>query len=136
MRNLNLIDKAFLLKKTSLFETLDLDILISIADKMEPLSFHPSEMIFHAQQEGHLMYFILSGEVSIDPPVAHLRAGEFFGDEALFGEKRRGYSARCRTCVDLLALSRSHIVSIMHECPTVALSLLESYAAHLPYRKR
>lgn len=137
---LNLIDKAFLLKKTSLFGGLDLDLLLSIADKMEPISFRPTETIFQCDQEAYRMYLILSGHVAIadknGAPLAELAPGDFFGDEAMFNEKKRTYAAACRTKVELLALSRSHLLTIIHECPSVALALLEAYTSHLNFRSR
>jgi len=140
MRNLNLIDKAFLLKKTALFNSLDLDLLLSIADKMESLHFRSSESIFQIEQEAYRMYLIVSGQVTAfdrkGDPLAELSTGDFFGDEAMFSEKKRSYAALCSTKVELLALSRSHLVSIIQECPSVALSLLESYTTHLDFRVR
>lgn len=140
MRNFNLIDKAFMLKKTSLFASLDLDLLLSIADKMESLQYRPADKIFQLDQDAHRMYLVISGQVTIEDrsgiQLAELAPGEFFGDEAMFNEKRRSYVALCNTKVELLALSRSHLLSILHECPTVAIALLEAYSAHLPFRQR
>ena len=140
MRNLNLIDKAFLLKKTSLFNSLDLDLLLSIADKMETLQFRPSENVFQLDQEAFRMYLIVNGHVTAldksGTPLGELSAGDFFGDEALFNGKKRAYAILCKTRVELLALSRSHLLSIIQECPSVALALLESYTTHLHFRTR
>jgi CRP/FNR family transcriptional regulator, cyclic AMP receptor protein len=140
MRSLNLIDKAFLLKKTSLFGALDLDLLLSIADKMESMHFRPTDAIFQFDQDAHRMYLIVSGQVFIADKIgthlAELASGDFFGDEAMFNEKRRSYIAFCKTKVELLSLSRSHLLSIIHECPSVALALLEAYTSHLIFRQR
>ena len=59
MRSLNLIDKAFLLKKTSFFGSLDLDLLLSIADKMESLTFRPADIVFQFDQEAYRMYLVV-----------------------------------------------------------------------------
>jgi len=140
MRSLNLIDKAFLLKKTSLFGTLDLDILLSIADKMESIHFRPSDTIFQFNQDAHCIYLIVSGQIFIESKnkeqLAELSPGDFFGDEAMFNEKRRAYIAWCKTKAELLALSRSHLLSTINECPSVALALLESYTSSLCFRSR
>jgi CRP/FNR family transcriptional regulator, cyclic AMP receptor protein len=138
MPNLTLIDKAFLLKKTTLFGALDLDLLLSIADKMEAMYYRPADTIFQLDQEAHRMYLILVGQVFIEGgngvPLAELSAGDFFGDEALFNERRRAYAAHCKTRVELLALLRSHLLAIIHECPSVALFLLTAYSSSLPFR--
>jgi CRP/FNR family transcriptional regulator, cyclic AMP receptor protein len=140
MRSLNLIDKAFLLKKSSLFSALDLDLLLSIADKMESVHYRPMDLVFQFDQDAYRMYLIISGHVSIfdknGVQIAELSAGDFFGDEAMFNEKRRTYKASCKTKVELLSLSRSHLLTIIHECPSVALSLLEAYSATLSFRSR
>lgn len=138
MRNINLIDKAFLLKKTSLFGALDLDLLLTIADKMEYLHFRQNEKVFQHDQEAHRMYLIVSGLISVQDnageTLAELKSGDFFGDESMFSNNPRTYAASCETPTTLLALSRSHLLSIITECPSVALSLLEAYSTNLVYR--
>ena len=138
MRSLNLIDKAFLLKKTNLFGSLDLDLLLSIADKVESLHFRAADKVFQIDHEGSRMYLIAAGQISIvdkyEQPLANLAAGDFFGDEGIFNDKRRTYSAYCLTKVELLVLPRSHLISIIQECPTVALCLLEAYASQFTCR--
>lgn len=140
LSNLNLIDKAFLLKKSSLFWALDLDLLLSIADKMEPIHYRLGEMVFQKGQEAHRMYLIVSGNIAIydkqGNTLAELLAGEFIGDESLFNERKRQYDACCKTKVELLSLTRSHLISIIQECPSVALSLLEMYASNVSFRQR
>lgn len=140
MRHLNLIDKAFLLKKTALFHLLDLDLLLSIADKMELMTYQPTAPIFRCNQEAYQMYLVVTGQVTIladdQSHLAHLHAGDFFGDEALFHEGQRKYTATCATKVEVLALSRSHLTSIIHECPSVALALLEAYSSKINFRPR
>jgi CRP/FNR family cyclic AMP-dependent transcriptional regulator len=140
MRPLNLIDKAFLLKKTRLFGSLDLDLLLTISDKMEILLFKKGAKIVNFDQEAHRMYLIVEGKVVIfdrhQKLLAELGSSEFFGDEAMFHEKPYAYQAMCLSDVTLLALSRSHLLSIIMECPTVAISLLETYTANITFRKR
>lgn len=137
---LNLIDKAFLLKKTSLFGSLDLDLLLTISDHLEMVSHRTSEKVFQLDQDAHRMYLIVDGRVLIQnkegQSLAELSAGEFFGDESLFHERPRTYEAICATPLTLLALSRSHLLSIIAECPTVAIALLEAYTHGTEFRKR
>jgi len=140
MKLLNLIDKAFLLKKTSLFGSLDLDFLLTISDKMELLHYPQNEKIIQFDQNAHRMYLIVEGKVKIHDKqgqkLAELGNGEFFGDEGMFGDRTRAYEAMCVSFVSLLALSRSHLHSIIDECPSVALALLEAYSTHIDFRKR
>jgi len=140
MPHFNLIDKAFLLKKTPFFTSLELDLLLAIADKMETLHYRPLDKVFQLDQDAHRMYLIITGQVVISDKsglqLAELSFGDFFGDEALFNEKRRSYIAQCSTKVELLALSRSHLLTILLECPTVAIAFLEAYTLNLPFRPR
>lgn len=137
---MNLIDKAFLLKKTSLFNALDLDLLLTISDHMEVLKYKENEKVFQPDQAGNKMFFIVEGSILVQDKenqfLAELQAGEFFGDESLFNEKPRTYQAICLNSVTLLALTRSHLLGIIIECPTVALALLEAYSSQTVFRKR
>lgn len=139
MKKLNIIDKAFLLKKSSLFSALDLDLLLTIADKMELHSFKEGESIFTSGQEGKNMFLIVQGNVGIlqdSEETFILQQGEFFGDEAVFSEKNREYTAKCTTSVTALSLTRNHILGIIGECPSVAVALLECYTRKVSYRQR
>jgi CRP-like cAMP-binding protein len=86
------------------------------------------------------MYLIVGGQVSIcdlnGALLSELAPGEFFGDESLFSEKKRSYIATSKTKVELLSLTRSHLLSIIQECPSVALAFLESYTLQLNFRAR
>ena len=140
MKRLNLIDKAFLLKRTSIFGTLDLDLLLAIADKLEAVEFDAGEVIFPIGQEAHRMYLIARGSVVIQDghhrPLAQLATADIFGDESLFNEKPRAYEAISETDTLLMTLSRSYLSSIFSEYPSVALSFLQEYASSATFRPR
>jgi CRP/FNR family transcriptional regulator, cyclic AMP receptor protein len=140
MKPLTLIDKVFLLKKTRLFGNLDLDLLLTIADKMGMVSFKAGSKIFHLNQEANRMYLIVEGSITIQDSqhhsIGHLSKFDFFGDEAIFNEKPRAYEAISHTDTLLLTLSRSHLLTIITECPSVAIGLLEVYAANIGFRER
>ncbi len=59
MKHLTLIDKAFLLKRTLPFSSLDLNLLLAIADKLGFMIFDPKEYIFVIEEEANRMYFII-----------------------------------------------------------------------------
>jgi len=67
-------------------------------------------------------------------PLVELHPGDYFGDESIFNEQPRGYAAICKTDTLFLTLSRSHLLSTISECPSVAVSLLQSYSQQLPCR--
>lgn len=140
MKKLTLIDKAFLLKRTPLFSSLDLDLLLAIADKLVMTSFDPGDQIFVANEEANRMYFIVKGEVAIRSnqgvPICVLRSPEFFGDESLFNNQPRGYEAISFGETSLLTLTRSNLFTIISECPSVAVGFVQVYSSALPFRPR
>lgn len=138
MKKVTLIDKAFLLKRTPMFETLDLDLLISIADKLGIVMFEEGEVLFTEGEDANKIYFIQKGEIEISgaglkKPVT-LDSGEYFGDESLFNEKPRAYKATALSESLLLTLTRTNLLTIIAECPSVAVGLLQVYSAILPNR--
>ncbi len=139
IKTLTLIDKAFALKKISLFSELDLDLLLAIADKMNTSTFNSSEEIFPINQEAHRMYFIIDGQVEIDDVRYDMKeilhSFDFFGEESLFNDLPRAYSAKAIDKVELLTLSKTHLMTIISECPNVAINLLYQYTANMTFRK-
>jgi CRP/FNR family transcriptional regulator/CRP/FNR family cyclic AMP-dependent transcriptional regulator len=138
MRPFSLIEKAFFLKKVKLFSELDFELLLSIAEKMHDDDYDANEKVFTNGQVANRVYFIAQGTVELSDTrmkwIGELSAGEFFGDESLFNDEPRSYMAACKTDALLLTLSRSHLLSIISECPSVAVALLQSYAHALPCR--
>lgn len=134
----SLIEKAFFLKKLRLFNELDLEILLAIAEKLQEDDYDAEEKVFASGQVANRIYFIAQGKVQIlderMKTISELNAGDYFGDESLFNEQPRNYTALCKTDTLFLTLSRSHLLSIISECPSVAVSLLQSYSQQLPCR--
>lgn len=137
---LTLIDKAFFLKKTLLFATLDFDLLLAIADKLNVISFDPGEPVFGYQEDAYHMYFIVNGTVAIrdnyENLIATLGVNDFFGDESIFNEKPRAYAATCQVKSLMLALSRTNLLTIIYEYPSVAVGFLQAYTSMTGFRPR
>jgi len=134
----SLIEKAFFLKKLRLFNELDLEILLAIAEKLHEDDYDANEKVFSSGQVANRIYLIVHGSVQIlderMKPMTELHANDYFGDESLFNEQPRAYAAVCKSDTLFLTLSRSHLLSIISECPSVAVSLLQSYSQQLPCR--
>jgi CRP/FNR family transcriptional regulator, cyclic AMP receptor protein len=139
-KNYTLIDKAFVLKKTPMFSSLELDLLLPIADKMHPTHVPAEEVIFGAGEQAYSMFFITEGTVSILSEqgviIATLQAGEVFGDEAVFSGRAREYEAKSQVTTELLTLSRADLLAIIYEYPRVATGFLEAYTKITPFRSR
>lgn len=138
MKHLTLIDKAFLLKRTAPFSTLNLDLLLTIADKLGLVVFDPGDYIFFMKEEANRMYFIVKGQVHLqgaDNQDLHiLGTGDFFGEESLFNNKPRGYAAFTSVETHVLTLSRTSLYTIISECPSVAVGFLQVYTSMMPLR--
>ncbi len=136
----SLIEKAFFLKKVRLFSELDLELLLAIAEKLHEDDYDANEKIFSAGQVANRIYLIAKGTVQIlterMKPLVELSLGDYFGDESLFNDQPRTYAAVCKTDALFLTLSRSHLLSILSECPSVAVALLQSYSHELPCRHK
>lgn len=133
----SLIEKAFFLKKSKLFSHLDLEILLAIAEKLYEDDYDKNETVFSPGQVANRGYIVYSGAVNIYEGATLLKEltiGDFFGDESLFNDQSRGYTAICTQDTLFLTLSRSHLLSIITECPSVAVTLLQYYSLQLPCR--
>lgn len=133
----SLIEKAFFLKKSKLFSHLDLEILLAIAEKLYEDDYDKNETVFSPGQVANRVYILYSGGVDIyqnDILLKKLTVGDFFGDESLFNDQSRGYTAICSQDTLFLTLSRSHLLSIITECPSVSVTLLQYYSQQLPCR--
>lgn len=140
MNRLTLIDRAFFLKRTLLFASLDFDLLLAVADKLNVVSFDPGEPVFGLNEDAFHMYFIVSGIVEIfdveNHRIAKLGSDDFFGDESIFNEKPRAYAAICQNKTVLLALSRTNLLTIISEYPSVAVGFLQAYTSITTFRPR
>jgi CRP/FNR family transcriptional regulator, cyclic AMP receptor protein len=138
MKELSLIEKAFFLKNTLLFNDLDLDLLIAIADKMHQDIYEKDEKVFEINQIANRMYFIASGSVKIFDEKAniikYLNANDFFGDESLFNEKPRTYNVSCLEDTLFLSINKTNLLNIISECPSVSIALLNTYSQSIKHR--
>ena len=136
----SLIEKAFFLKKVRLFSDLELELLLAIGEKLSEDDFDAGEKIFVPGQVANRIYFIEKGTVQIlderMKPFCELGRGDYFGDESLFNEQSRGYAVIAKTDALILTLSRSQLLSIISECPSVAVALLQAYSQQIHCRHK
>jgi CRP/FNR family transcriptional regulator, cyclic AMP receptor protein len=135
MKQLNIIEKAFVLKKTPLFKDLDMDLLVAIADKTQQDLYDKNETVFSILQGANRMFIIAKGSVGLydntESLIVRLDEGDFFGDESLFNGKPREYTAISLEDTTFLTFSKPILFNIISECPSVATSLLEIYAQNI-----
>ena len=138
MKEFNLIETSFLLKKTSLFKEVDLDMLVSIADKAHQDIYQAGEKVFSQGDKAYRLYIIAKGSVGIFHPsetqICTLIDTDFFGDESLFNEDTRAYDAVCFSETLFITISKPLLMNIISESPQVAIALLETFAQNHPCR--
>ena len=129
---MNLVQKALFLKTVSLFEDLELDLILPIADKLDPVVVKKAKLIYHPNEVANRMYFIQSGKIELlsdnKKAITKLKTPSFFGYDALFADERRQHFALCKETSTLFALSKSHLYTLLTQLPKVAISLLKIYA--------
>lgn len=131
MKKLGLIDKAFILKRTPLFQTLDLDLILTCADKLGVSTFQKDEIIFEIGEEAHRMFIVAKGSVRLENEAGQksiVKGIEFFGDESLFSDKTRTYRAVADDTAILLTLSKTNLFTMISECPSIGVGFLQVYA--------
>ncbi len=139
--NNSLIEKAFFLKQISLFEDLDLDILLAVSDKVEDIEAPSGSYLFKIDQEATHLFFLVSGTVDIlnhqEKRISTLsEKGEMLGDESIFNDRDREYSILCSLNTKFIALSKSHIFALLSENPSVCAKLLNIYSSPQEFRER
>lgn len=140
MKSYTLIEKAFLLKKIPIFAALELDHLLPIADKLTPGAVDAEQIIFDFDEPAYSMYLIVNGIVIVDNglegPLYRISKEDFFGEEAAISGLPRAYRAKSESHVEFFTLSRSNLLTIMREYPSIAIALLETFSATIPFRPR
>ena len=135
---MRLIDKALFLKTTLLFEELEFDTALAVADRLESLELAKGETLFKEGDSAAGIYFVFEGSVRLDASghIEELEVSDFFGDESLFADGPRAYSCESTEKSRLLLLSKTHLFTLLSECPSVATRLLCLYASQVSLRPR
>lgn len=91
-------------------------------ESVRRLYFHQGEIIFREGDFGDNLFVIVKGEVDIvkgDVPVSSLKNGEVFGEMALVSDESRSATARARTEVAAIAISRAAFQQLVTHLPGV-----------------
>ncbi|HWE51268.1 MAG TPA: mechanosensitive ion channel family protein [Bryobacteraceae bacterium] len=124
-QNANPVD---VLRTTPIFRLLDEPTMFELAARLYHQSFAPGEWIVRQGQQGDSMYFVTSGEVSIDYSTGDLSEnqvgligpGDFFGESSLLTGEARNASAVAVTRVDCYKLDKSGLQRILAQHPALA----------------
>ncbi|HEX9036500.1 MAG TPA: Crp/Fnr family transcriptional regulator [Ktedonobacterales bacterium] len=125
-------EHAQFLAKVPFFSTLEHDELRELASVARRRSFEAHEVIFHRDDPGATLYVIRSGRVRIfltssegqEVALALFRAGDAFGELALFDGQPRSASAMAIEPVEAYTIQRQDFINAVMRRPRVALQLL------------
>src|SRR6185369_8029943 len=88
--------------------------------------------IFHQGDLGDTMYIVEGGQLEVllrdnvgrTHRVAEFKTGDFFGEMAVLGDRRRTATVRAVSDVQLVAVHEEAVKTLMQKFPSVARSLL------------
>lgn len=94
-----------------IFARLEASRIAEIVALLEPQNASPGEIIMRKDEQADCMYFISSGEVSVETPGHRIQlgAGDFFGELALIDHVKRAATVRAETTCQLLILKESDL---------------------------
>lgn len=124
-------DKILLLKGIEIFEGLSVSELAAVASVTEELNCPPGEIVIKEGSSGETMYLIIDGEVSVikdldtkdELELDRIKAGDYFGEMALFENVVRSASIRTEQESRLLVLHKQEFNEIVREYPQIALEI-------------
>ncbi len=127
MSILSLMEKVLFLKKVTLFDELNSDILIAIAEVAEEKEFQSNEVVFHENDIGDTLYLIVFGEVEISTidtggqkrKLNVLKSAEVFGEMSLFDSRPRSATATALKPARLLAIRKNQFRDLISDYPEI-----------------
>jgi CRP-like cAMP-binding protein len=132
-------DNAALLERCLLFEALDAESRVEMAQRAHRRRFHAGDIIVQAKDPGRSMMAVASGKVRIslttrdgkDLVLADLGEGELFGEIALLDGRERSADATALTDCEVLVLERADVLPLLESKPGACLKLLETLCARI-----
>ena len=123
MRRRDFLHTWRMVARVPLFAELDADQIAAIANLLRFIATSQGDVLIRAGELGDRMFFIISGEVTVDLGEgrrAVLEDGDFFGEIAILHRARRTATITARTRCELLALDLRDFRQLMQRTPMVA----------------
>lgn len=120
-----------LLERAPVFSSLPAEILDAITSEGDERIFEAGELVVREGDPGDELFVILDGEARVErkgTPLAMFRAGEFFGEIAVFDGRPRSADVVAATRLRTLAISRDLIREALTREPRAAWAMLETLA--------
>lgn len=123
------------LSKTPFFKDLNQRQLKKVLQILHVRNFRENEFLFEYGNPGAALFFIQSGEVSIEIPngdsydvVTSLKENTFLGEIALLNSDERTASARALRKTECLALYRNDLVKLQEQEPEITSEIYKQLA--------
>lgn len=123
-----------LLARAPVFSALPREILDAITAEGDERTFEPGALVVREGDPGDELFVILEGEARVErkgTALATFRAGEFFGEIAVFDGRARSADVVAATPLRALAISRDLVRVALEREPRAAWAMLEVLAGRL-----
>jgi flavin reductase (DIM6/NTAB) family NADH-FMN oxidoreductase RutF len=120
-----------LLERAPVFSSLPAETLDAITSEGDERIFEAGELVVREGDPGDELFVVLDGEARVErkgTPLATFRAGEFFGEIAVFDGRPRSADVVAATRLRTLAISRDLIREALTREPRAAWAMLETLA--------
>lgn len=133
------MNDTVLLRRIPLFADLAPDELITLASRVDKVSYRRGDLVFERDEPASTLYIINTGQVKIslqspsgqEAVLAVLSDGEFFGELSLFDDKPHSAVAQAIGNTSLLTLHRDHFLAFIRRHPEVAIKIFRVLSARL-----
>jgi len=127
------------LKKTSLFEDLELEEIERVSESTPYRSFKAGEIVFRMDDPSDALYFVKSGLVKVSKFLPNGKeailgmVGQYsvFGELLLTPEERRPSQAEALSDTILIVLPRGVLLKLLEQRPAIALKFIQLMAERL-----
>jgi CRP-like cAMP-binding protein len=124
-------DKIMLLRGIDIFESLSVSELAATVSVVEEIDCTPGEIIIQEGTVGDTMYLVVKGEVSVikdlgeinEIEIDRIKAGDYFGEMALFEDAVRSVSIRIEEPSRFMVLNKQEFKELVREYPQIALEI-------------
>jgi len=120
--------KKEVIEKISLFKNASNEFKREIALLLRPIFLTPGDYVFKAGDYGEEMYFVVNGELNTltqkeDRILTTLKAGDFFGEIALFKNKNRTATVKALSYCDIYVLDKKAFDNVLSKYTEMGLKI-------------
>lgn len=123
------------LKKIHLFHGLSEEELTAVAEELTEKTFPAGTAIFKEGERGESFYLISDGGVELmrvgqSKPISQLVTGDYFGEEALWSDRRRSVTVTTQETTAVLILTRDQFIALFKRSAKLRTNIEVTLASH------